>query len=380
MPSEAVTDILEDLKAGVEASDAAAVKQAVDDLQAEYDRIAESEQVMLQRAVAARDRTSLSRERRQTLDSFARTTASVALPRSSILTFGAYYVTEPSQVDDDQLLDTADALADEEATLVEQAEQAEPVIEEADLPPALAFTTLTEPTDDQPKGSTFTVDATVRNVGDADAESVAVSAESDLPVSPESIDLGTLAPDASASATVEVSADAAGTTTVEFSADADDAEAVSESVEVTVVDKAGFVDRVRTDLNAAMQTLGEADLHRGTANGVEAKLEAAIRKVEDAEGFVERGKAKQADNALGAAANVLGAALNQLDAGRKGNGEGDGRGNGNGNGRGGGNGNGRGGGNGGGDDGTDDAGTPGVLFGTIETLIDQIAAARAAEL
>lgn len=373
MPSEAVTDILEDLKAGVESSDPAAVKRAVDELQAEYDRIAESEQVAFQQAVAARDRTSLSRDRRQTLDSFARTTASVTLPRSSILTLGAYYVTEPSQVDEAQLLDTADALADEESTLVEEAERAEPVIEDVDLPPALAFTTLAEPTDDQPKGSTFGVDATVRNVGDESAESVAVSAESDLPASPGSTDLGTLAPDASETAAFEVTAATAGTTAIEFTADSDGAEATSETIEVTVLDKAGYVDRVREDLNGAMQTLGEVDLHRGTANGVEAKLETAIEKVEDAAEFVERGQAKQADNVLGAAANVLGAALNQLDAGRNGAG-------GNGNDRGG-NGNGGRAGNGnGGNGGAGDAGEPGVLFGTVETLIDEIAAARAAEL
>ncbi|WP_137287204.1 COG1361 family protein [Halorussus salinisoli] len=362
MPSESVTETLEDLKAGVEASDTTAVKDAVDELQAEYDRIETSEQVLLQQAVAARDKTSLSRERRQTLDSLARTTASVSLPRSSILTFGAYYVTAPEQVDDSRIIETADTLADEESTLVEHAEQAEPIVEDVAIPPTLAFTELVAPDAAQPKGPTFGIDVTVQNVGDETTESVAVSAASDLPLSPRSADFGALAPDTTAGATFEASAATAGTFTVELSAEGDDADTVSESVEVTVLDKAGYVDRIREDLDGAMQTLGEAGLPRGTAKGVESKLEAAIRKVDDAERFVERGKAKQANNMLTAAANVLGAALNQLDAGSNGNGNGGGRGNGT-----------------GGRNGNDDR-EPGLVFGVVESLIDEIATAKTAEL
>lgn len=359
MPSQNASDALDDLKAGVEASDVAAVKQAVDDLQAEYDRIEASEQVLLQQAVTARDKTSLSRERRQKLDSLARTIASVSLPRSSVLTFGAYYVTEPSRVDDSQVLDAADALAAEESTLAEAAEQADPVLDEVELPPALAFVGVEEPTDAVPKGSTLESTVTVRNVGDSPAEGVAVSAESGLPVSPERADIGALAPDSDATATFAVSASTAGTFTVEFTGDGENVDDASESVEVTVLDKGGYLDRIQDDLDGTMQTLGEADLPRGTAKGVEAKLEAAIRKVDDAERFVDRGKAKQANNMLGAAANVLGAALNQLDAGRNGNGKG---------------GNGK-----GGNGGQSDA-EPGLLFGAVESLIDELATARAAEL
>lgn len=383
MPSQSASDVLEDLKAGVEASDPSAVKQAVDDLQAEYDRIETSEQVMLQQAVTARDRTSLSRERRQQLDSLARTIGSVALPRSSVLTFGAYYVTEPSRVDDSQVLDAADALADQESSLVEEAEQAEHIVEEVELPASLALVGLEEPTDARPKGSSLDVDVPVRNVGDSSAEGAAISVDADLPMSPESADLGTLAPDGSATAAFAVDATTAGTFRLEFTAEGENVDATSDAIDVTVLDKAGYVDRIQDDLDGAMQTLGEAGLPRGTAKGVEAKLEAAIRKVDDAERFVDRDKAKQANNMLDAAANVLGAALNQLDAGGNGSGEG-GRGKGNGNDGGGrGNGNGKGGGNG--KDGETDGSTssdaePGLLFGAIESLIDELATARAAEL
>jgi hypothetical protein len=360
MPSKNAADVLDDLQAGVEASDVAAVKRAVDDLQAEYDRIETSEQVLLQQAVTARDKTSVSREHRQKLDSLARTIASVALPRSSVLTFGTYYVTEPSRVDESQVLDAADALAVEESSLVEAAEQADPVLDEVELPPALGFVGIEEPTDAAPKGSMLESTVTVRNVGDSPAEGVAISAESDLPVSPEHADLGALAPDSGATATFAVSASIAGTVTVEFTGDGENVDDASEAIEVTVLDKGGYLDRIQEDLDGTMQTLGEAGLPRGTAKGVEAKLETAIQKVDDAEQFVDRGMAGRANNMLGAAANALGAALNQLDGGRNGNGNAK---------------SGDKGGNGGQSD-----GEPGLLFGAVESLIDELATARAAEL
>jgi hypothetical protein len=157
-----------------------------------------------------------------------------------------------------------------------------------------------------------------------------------------------------------VSASTAGTVTVEFTGNGENVDDASEAIEVTVLDKGGYLDRIQEDLDGAMQTLGEAGLPRGTAKGVEAKLETAIQKVDDAERFVDRGKAGQASNMLGAAANALGAALNQLDGGRNGNGNGK---------------SGDKGGNGGQSD-----GEPGLLFGAVESLIDELATARAAEL
>lgn len=173
-------------------------------------------------------------------------------------------------------------------------------------------------------------------------------------------ELGALAPDSGATATFAVSASTAGTVTVEFTGNGENVDDASEAIEVTVLDKGGYLDRIQEDLDGAMQTLGEAGLPRGTAKGVEAKLETAIQKVDDAERLVDRGKAGQASNMLGAAANALGAALNQLDGGRNGNGNGK---------------SGDKGGNGGQSD-----GEPGLLFGAVESLIDELATARAAEL
>lgn len=360
MPSSQIPSILNDLRSGVADSDAGAVKDAVDDLRAELDRIGPSEQALLAQAVTARDKTSLSREKRQTVDDLARVSAAVKLPRASILTLGAYYVTDASQVEDQRLLDLADSLAEEESSFVEEADRAAPVLDEVELPPTLAFVGSSGPSGARPKGTEFEAGVTLQNVGDESAEGVEISVTSDLPTTPSGVEVGALAADEDASATGSVDATAAGEFEVTFGADAADAEPTSRSVEVTVLDKAGFVDRAREDLAGVLESLEESDLPKGKAKGVRTKLEAADRKLEDAEQFAENGRARQANNMLNAASNVLGAALNQLAAGRGGKGNGKAKGN--------------------GKSGAGDDSEPTLLIGAVESLIETIATARTAEL
>lgn len=356
MPSSEIPSILEDLRAGVSASDTDAVRNAVDELREEYDRIRPSENALLQRAVTARDGQSLSRERRQTVNDLARRNAALKLPRSSIVTLSAYYVTDPSQVEDEEMLDTAESLANEESSFVDSAAEAAPILDEIELPPSLAFTKVDGPKSALPKGSDFDLEIALGNVGDESAEAVGVSITSDLPVTPTNVDIGTLVPDSDATVTATIEGGVAGTFTVEFVAEATDADAASRVVEVTVLDKAGYISRAREDLQGALGSLDDTDLSRGKAKGVRTKLEAADKKLEDAKQFADRKKAEQTDKTLIATANVLGAALNQIAAGENENGNRGKR--------------------GGGRDYTE----PSLLIGTIESLIDRLAAAREAEM
>lgn len=360
MPSSQIPKILDDLTDAVAESDRGAVKDTMDELEAELASVRAAEQALIAQAVTARDKTSMSRERRQSVDSLARTAAAVKLPRSQVMTLGAYYVAAPSQVDDQQLVNAADSLAEEEKSFVQEADRAGPVLDEVELPPTLAFVSVDASSDARPKGTAFDVDVTIRNVGDQAAEGVELSVTSDLPTDPDRVDVGRLGVDADASATVTVDAATAGEFDMAFTADADEAESASRSVDVTVLDKLGFIERAQQDLQGTLESLSETDLPPGRSKGVRAKLEAADRKLDDAEAFAERGRGTQADNQLNAATNVLGAALNQLAAESNGNGDGNGKGK-----------------------GTNGAGSdtePGLLVGAIEGLVDTIVAARTAEL
>lgn len=354
MPSDALPDLLAELAAAAEADDPSTVRARLDEIEAEFERIEPAEGALLGRAVAAREGADLDPDDRQAVDDLAREASAIELSRAAVLTTGALYVTDPSQVDGAELRQQAADLADEEAALVEQADAVEPVLDDADVPATVEAVETTTPAEPIPKGSTVEVALGLRNVGDEPATDVSVTASSELSTRPDAVTADALGPGERLDAAFEVDAAAAGSFAVDLSFESAD-DAGSRTIDLEILSKRGFVDRARETLQDVLTSLDQLDLPKGIEQSIRSKLDNADAKLADAADFADAGRAKQADNQLNAASNQLGALLNQLD------GLGDD------------------------DKGKGNSGTPDVegldtLAAATEALIETIASARATEL
>lgn len=125
--------------------------------------------------------------------------------------------------------------------------------------------------------------------------------------------------------------------------ESENAGSASKQETVRVRGKVALAESAAGNLGELLDVLrSERPLREGRNDALLSKLMSAEAKVDDAVGFAERGKRKQADNMLNTASQMLGAALNQLDGlgdGNSNNGTSDGNGKSN-NGKNGGNGSG----------------------------------------
>lgn len=311
MPSTALADRLEDIATAAAASDPSAVKAAVDEFEAELQAIRVSESVLRERATTIRDTADVDPETRQSLDDLVRSLTAIPMSRAGVLTTGAFYVADPSRVEDEQLVETARDLAEEERALVEQVTETESSVESVDIPPTLAVVGLSAPSDPQPLGETFTVTATVANVGDDTATGVELRTTGDYPATPDTVEVGRLDGGERQTVTLEFTGDATGERRVGVRVESSEIDAVTRSTDVTVLDSTGFLDRavgtvadVRSDLDDTFAA--------NRAKPIDTKLDRATERIEDARTALDGGRRTQAENSIETASNVLGACLNQL--------------------------------------------------------------------
>lgn len=312
MPSDKLPDILADLTAAATDADREAVKGAVDDLQAEIDRIEAAESVLLTRSAIARDTRHLDSEGRQRLDSLARSASAINLPRAGVVTTGAFYATSPSLVDAEDLSQQATDLAAEEEAFSQEAAEAESLLADMTLPPLLEVISAGVERRIVPKGTETEATLTVQNVGDGGAEDVILSSSNALSVAPPSFSLDFLEGGAKIERTMGVSGDSAGDYRITFDVESANAGSDTRSVQGTVLDKIGFIQRTRSDIDRVLESLAAAGLPKGVVKSIRKKIENADAKLVDAGAFARDSRVKQANNMIGAALNMLGAALNQL--------------------------------------------------------------------
>lgn len=309
-----VIGALEDLRSAIESDGTASALDALDDLADAYESLAAAERPRIERAKVV-TRATAGDEPGAAL-SFLEETTTAQLNRAGALVALRSALAYPERTDEDPAA-LVETLLERERTVAAAGEAAADRLAEVSLPALPVVVSVSTPEGPVGKGSTADVSATVLNAGDEPATGLSATVE--VPDGLAVVDGATvaneLAPRESTTVTATLRAEAAGdhVVTVEVTGDPD-RDAV-ETDQVEVLAKGGFVDRVGRQLDLLRSRVEEASPPSGgQQRQLLAKLDAAADSVERAEDHVERGQAKQANDALTAASRQVGAFVNAVEA------------------------------------------------------------------
>lgn len=336
MPSEELPGLLATFADAVERNDVEAAEQTLGRIESIYRAIDTTERIKQQKALTARDTTETETDTRERLDRFAQGVVATDLSRSGLLVSGALYIADPSQVPADRLADRARDLASQESNLIDLGRAVSDTLESMEFRPLVAITeadivateeTVTE--GDKPKGTPFGFSLRVRNVGDRGLEEITVSQEasvvegitgsrgSEVPVSPDSVPLGSLEPDREASASFEVRPTSAGRYEITFTAASANADDDTRDVTFEVVNKAGATTNARTSLEDLIERIDEsAEVTGETEQSVLSTLGNAAESLAEAQELIEQGSDEEANAALEESSGSLESFLDSLENSR----------------------------------------------------------------
>lgn len=313
--SETIRTILEDVRTAAESDSYAEMERLLDELDDAYTEQERIDRARVERARLAREEYDRGSTESERLSDHIERGIAIELSRAGVLGTVSAYVADPVQAETERLVETLSSTAEEEATFTAGAAEVRPVVDAVSLPAQLSFTGVDVP--DQPylKGESVPITAVLENIGD---ESTAVSASVDtdgLETVSSLPEVSSLGAGERAELAVEVVGSSTGSYTLQFEASSDTAGNPLRKVDVEIQDKATLIETLRTELDALQTRVGESVSDDGPATALNAKLSNADANFEQAEQFVEQGRAKQANNVLSAGVNILGAVLNQLDDG-----------------------------------------------------------------
>lgn len=267
------------------------------------------------RALAARDVGDSQPSDRLILHEYLQHSAATKLHRSAFMLATASGLSAPRDLDTTRVVELAETLQDEEAELATRRTDIEPVVAEVLLPAIVTVVSVDHDEGPFPKGTSFTLSTVVGNLGDEQATDVSleVRPESGIEVSPTDVTGGDIEAGDEVGFEFDIQAENAGEFSLRFQVSSLETPIDENLVELTVVDKGGFVaiaDRRITNLSRAVRR----DFSGGIRQSLLAKLDAADNQLDDASRFAGEGRAHEADRMLGAAIQELQAFISQLEA------------------------------------------------------------------
>ena len=305
---------LEAMREAVESEDVAELDQTLDRLSDAYDVVTDAEKSRLARLQAARPTADLSPDDHTVISTYERWFMTTYFGRGSILAAGDLYQLDPDMADADELVEQTTALIDREEGLRGSTSAITEVIDQADVPPRLGVLEFAVSSESVLVGDTVSVALLVQNVGDEAAMDIAVQFTADgLDVS-ESTEIGSLDPDEYFETTFEVVA--TGGDTIEFSVSVDSANAgsVTERTTLTVRTKDAIVQTAMETLESLRERITSRSLDKSRIRSITANIDAALQSLNRCHMEINRGRNKQANNAITTAMNQLGALLNSIAA------------------------------------------------------------------
>lgn len=331
--SYTIPQLLDAFETAVQNGNYRDARTTLDSIRQRYEQTRGDEQVRKARALAAREDSDRSAD--DVAATLVAKHARVNMVRGGFLTTASGYVASPEAVAAAAVSDAVSKLRTSEKQYAEASETAASVIDAVRVDPSVAVASISTEDTFHAKGVPFSMDAQITNAGDAAATGVSVSAssEADFAFAPSSPAVDLVPARSAATQGFEVTADETGEYLVTVKVTSENAGTASKQETVRVRGKVGLAKSAAESLGELLDVLqAERPLRKGQNDALVSKLENAVAKVDDAVAFADRGKRKQADNALNAATKMLGAALNQLDGlqnGGSGNGNGgNGKGNG----------------------------------------------------
>lgn len=321
----------------VGSDDIATAEDSLDSLQQGYEDLVAIEEVPVAQALEARDTQDLSPANREVLQEYLSEAAAAGLSRTGFLTTAAAYLSDPREVETAQVLDVTQQLKTRETALASAASSADAVLDGVSLPAKITILDTTLSDGYHLKGGAVTAAAIVGNVGDEPSGDVTVTidAPDELGVDPAAVDLGSIEATSNQRSPTNISLDEGGSYSVTFEVDSDDGGDTA-VLALAVETKGSLLSTGMTSIDDLIDEVeNNTGLSQGTINSLVAKLENAQQNLEKADDFASNGRAKQCDNTITAAINILGAFLNEISAlagggseSTDGNGTGNGKGNG----------------------------------------------------
>lgn len=235
MPDTPLLDSLNELSTAIENRNYAQTETAFDEYQAAYEEVAPTERVMQQRSELAQTAMNLSSEEHSKLTNWRQQRTATSAGRMTVFSQGDLFLLDPQSADISEFAASVAELRSREQALNDRMTIASGVLSDLELPAHIAVLSADADPPSPVVGTTTSVAVPIANVGATPAESVSLTVESDLPVSPTETAVGSIAGGETETVSVEVTASETGRQDVVFTAESADAGTASETVTITVV-------------------------------------------------------------------------------------------------------------------------------------------------
>jgi hypothetical protein len=169
------------------------------------------------------------------------------------------YVNDPTAAEVDELRNTASRLISIENTLADAGATVESVTTDVEVPPELEITSVSRPGVRLTRGESITVELTILNVGSRPANSVILTHETDLTLSPNEREISELEPEQRRTVPFEVTASSVGELSVRFEASSSNAGTASKSIPFVVLSRTDVYESVINTLQDLINKINSND-------------------------------------------------------------------------------------------------------------------------
>lgn len=231
-----IDSLLSDFRAAITEGDHDKAESLLDKIGAKYESIRPEERAKVEKSVVVREQLP-DTDARSTAHQHIQQALATQLSRSSFLTTSASYLADPEAGDSTEVTGQADTVEQREAELDDRSSSAESVHESTDLPPqiAIALARLADTT--IPVGTTVSLTVEVRNIGDATATDVGVSASAPDGISVGNAEfVGDIEPDGSEQAELGITGTEVGQYSLTVQVESANAGSATDTVDVDVVE------------------------------------------------------------------------------------------------------------------------------------------------
>lgn len=301
--------------------DVAAASETLQEIEAYYAEVLVEEDRRATRALESRDGDAVEIEDEGALTEYIAHSSTIGLARSAFLMAALAYVTDPTSVSRDEVLETTAELRNRESDADRAYEAVETDLSNVELPGTLSLVEIDFSKEIHPKGRTHRATVTLSNVGDEPVEDVSVraSAGEGVDVDPERAEVGTIDGGETESIEFDVGLHEAGDYALSIRVLEADADVLRDVHRFEVDDRREIIETIQNGIDDLKTRIEESSLGRGGRKTLQSTVDAAEKHVDRA---AETSRERPSNDRLRTASNQLGAFLNKLDASGEGNGRG----------------------------------------------------------
>lgn len=301
--------------------DVAGASETLQEIEAYYADVLVETDRRATRAIESRDEDSVEVEDEGALTEYIAHSSTIGLARSAFLLTALAYVSDPTSVSRNEVLETTAELRNRESGVERAYKAVKTDLSNVELPGRLSLVEIDFSKEIHPKGQTHRAAVTLSNVGDEPVEDVSVraSAGEGVDLDPKRTDVGTIDGGETESIEIDVGLRDAGDYTLSIRVRGTDTEVLRDVHRFEVDDRQEIIETIQIGIDDLKTQIEESNLGPGGRKALQSTVDAAEKQVDRA---AETSRERPSNDRLRTAGNQLGAFLNKLDASEESNGRG----------------------------------------------------------